>query len=318
MYRADLLNQNQVQMNSENNSFTVTVIIPVFNRSGELARALEALVAQSDPDFEVIVCDDGSSEDISAVTQSYSDKLRMQLLRIDNSGGPARPRNVAAVAAQSQWLSFLDSDDWWFPNRMARIKVELDGSHEIVYHQLQINRADKNSQTRPAHGSLLGAPLSVSDPLLHMIRFGNPLPTSATTVRRQLMLDIEGFDESRALASVEDFDAWLRLCSRGARLKFIPETLGVYWVGADQISTFNMQQYERQQNLFTRQIGLLPKQYQARAQSNFSYLLGSYALDLGLPGAAEHFRRISLFLEPVRWLKAQIKLLRFHFHSIIT
>lgn len=306
-------------MNSDNNSsFEITVIIPVFNRSGELTRALDALVAQSDPDFEVIVCDDGSSEDISAVTRNYTDKLRLQLLRIDNSGGPARPRNVAAAAAQSHWISFLDSDDWWLPNRMARIKTELDGSHEIVYHQLRVARSDKNIQAKPAHGSLLGDPLRVSDPLLHMIRFGNPLPTSATTIRRELMLNIGGFDESRALASVEDFDAWLRLCSQGARLKFVPEALGVYWVGADQISTFNERQYERQQNLFIRQIGLLPQEYRARAQSNFSYLLGSYALALGLPEATEHFRRISLRLEPARWLKARMKLLRSRFHSTAT
>jgi hypothetical protein len=140
-----------------------------------------------------------------------------------------------------------------------------------------------------------------------MIRFGNPLPTSATTVRRELMMEIGGFDESRDLASVEDFDAWLRLASRGAIMLLIPEPLGWYWVGSDQISTFGLRQYERQAYLFNRQLELLPPAYRARARSNFSYLLGSYALDLELPGADEHFQHIVLTQEPWRWAKARVK-----------
>lgn len=90
----------------------------------------------------------------------------------------------------------------------------------------------------------------------------------------------------------------------------VPEPLGWYWVGCDQISTFSQVQYARQRNLFKKQLELLPSAYRARAKSNFNYLLGSYALDLGLPGAGEHFNHISLSLEPVRWAKAKIKLWR--------
>lgn len=288
----------------------VTVVIPTYNRSEELARALNSLVAQTDRDFDVIVCDDGSTEDIASVTHSFANSLRLQLLRIDNSGGPARPRNTAIQATRTRWVSFLDSDDWWFPERMARVKAELDEGCDIVYHQLSVERADHSAFAKPAHGASLGDALRVADPLTHMIRFGNPLPTSATTVRNELMQTIGGFEENRELASVEDFDAWLRLASRGVRMKMIPERLGAYWVGADQISTFNPHQYERQRNLFQRQLQLLPLSYRALAQSNFSYLLGSYALDLGLPGAREHYRDISLRLEPVRWLKARLRLLR--------
>lgn len=287
---------------------SITVVIPTYNRGFELARALASLVAQTDADFEVIVCDDGSTEDIAAVTRSYADHLRLQLLRIDNSGGPARPRNVAVAAAHTRWVSFLDSDDWWAPQRMARVRASLATGTDIVYHQLTVHRADASADEKPPHGSLLGDPLRSADPLTHMIRFGNPLPTSATTVRRELMMAIGGFDESRDLASVEDFDAWLRLASQGASIALIAEPLGWYWVGSDQISTFGQRQYERQGNLFRRQLELLPTSHRLCAQSNFSYLLGSYALDLGLPGASDHFQRIAPTQEPWRWVKARVKL----------
>lgn len=289
---------------------TITVIVPVFNRSDELSRALSALAVQTDPDFEVVVCDDGSSEDISAVTQKFDAMLRLRLIRIENSGGPARPRNMAALEATTEWLSFLDSDDWWFPERIACVKAALDGRCDLLYHQLRVEREDthKAAGAHP-HGAVLGSRMRSAHPLTHMIRFGNPLPTSATIVRRSLMLKLGGFNESRDLASVEDFDAWLRLCSAGARVKFLPRILGAYWVGNDQISTFNARQYDRQQKLFVRQMQLLPKIYLALAESNFYYLLGSYALALGLPGSKEHFKHVSFYIEPQRWIKSRIKLL---------
>lgn len=286
----------------------VTVVIPTYNRSQELVRALESLVLQTDPDFDVIVCDDGSTENIESAVNSFHTRLRLCLLRIDNSGGPARPRNVATMAVNTSWISYLDSDDWWYPSRMSTIKSHLQEDRDIVYHQLKVERADLDPHAKQPHGAIIGEALRTADPIWHMIRFGNPLATSGTTVKRDLMNAIGGFDESRELASVEDFDAWFRLAAMGARLHFIPESLGAYWIGSDQISTFNYRQFERQQHLFLRQLELLPYQYRLKARSNFAYLLGSYALDLRLPGARLHFSHIQMTQEPVKWFKAKLKL----------
>jgi GT2 family glycosyltransferase len=193
---------------------------------------------------------------------------------------------------------------------MSHLRRELGEDRDIVYHPLRVVRADHDGKARPANESQIGNALRDEDPVWHMIRFGNPLATSGTTVKRELIMAIGGFDESRALASVEDFDAWLRLAARGARFQFISEILGAYWVGSDQISTFNTRQFERQRHLFTRQLALLPDRYRARANSNFGYLLGSYALELGLPDAQSYFQRIRITEEPFSWFKAQVKLLR--------
>lgn len=290
---------------------TVTVVIPTYNRSAELDRALASLAQQTDPQFDVFVCDDGSAEDIQAVVSRYADKLSVTCQRIDNSGGPARPRNVGTAQVDTEWVSFLDSDDWWQPQRMATIKAALNENVDIVWHQLEVSRAGStpDPDSKP---ELIGDSLRDDDPLVHMLRFGNPLPTSATVVRTTLMREIGGFDESRALASVEDFDAWLRLASRGARFHFVPQRLGWYWVGDDNISAFTPRQYERQRALFERQLTLLPAKHRRRASSNFNYLLGSYELLLGLPDPQAHLRRVELAVEPARWLKARLKLAR-HF-----
>lgn len=309
------MTNDPTDMNERRLLSTVDVIIPVFNRSAELARALNSLACQSDPCFGVIVCDDGSIEDISAVTQQFSARLNLELIRIENSGGPARPRNLGVARSQAIWVSFLDSDDWWFPDRMALIREALRSEYDLVYHQLQEVRSEQNTLKRKAKNGIIGSALHGSDPLLQMVRSGNPIPTSACIVRRQSLIDVGGFDESSDLASVEDFDAWLRLCTAGARLKFIPTELGAYWIGDDQISTFNEKQMKKQENLFKKQLAILPQRYKKIAQSNFNYLLGSYAAAIGLPNAGDYFAGVSLQLEPIKWVKAQGKMLRTMFQA---
>ena len=301
---------NSALMSDSAHSPSIDVVIPVFNRSAELARALDSLTCQTDPNFGIIICDDGSSEDISAVTCLYKDRLTIDLVRIENSGGPARPRNVATSRSNADWISFLDSDDYWYPERMAAVRDALTSDCDLVYHLLREERPSPQTYGSQNEDIIIGNALQVGDPIVHMLRFGNPIPTSACTVRRRSLTDIGGFEESQSLASVEDFDAWLRVCAAGARLKCVESALGAYWVGDDQISTFSIKQMTRQENLFRRQMELLPPQYRELAASNFNYLLGSYAIALGLPNARQYYSLVSFRLEPLRWLKARAKILR--------
>lgn len=291
----------------------VCVVIPAFNRPVELSRALDSLTAQTDSNFEVVVCDDGSSEPIGPLVDTYRSNLDVSHLRIANSGGPARPRNQAMAVTRAEWISFLDSDDWWYPSRMEKLRPCLGSQVDIVYHPLAVHcnsdSTGRSASGAASHGGHVGLPMRGQDMLMQMLRYGNPLATSGTTVRTATILGVGGFDESRELSSVEDFDAWLRLAASGARFAFLDEPLGAYWVGEDNISTFGLRQFERQRALFARQLGLLPPSYRASARSNFNYLLGSYALRLGLPEAARHLRQVSLMTEPVRWCKARAKLL---------
>src|SRR5262249_210129 len=89
-----------------------SVIIPAFNRAELLREALESVFQQECRDFEVIVVDDGSTEDLSAVARAF--RGRGTFFRQDNAG-PGAARNHGARAATGEYLAFLDSDDVWFP-----------------------------------------------------------------------------------------------------------------------------------------------------------------------------------------------------------
>jgi glycosyltransferase involved in cell wall biosynthesis len=92
----------------------VSVVIPTYNRADLLPRAIDSALAQTAPPVEIIIVDDGSTDDTPAVVMRYAERHagRVRSLRIPN-GGVARARNAGIAAARSQWVALLDSDDEW-------------------------------------------------------------------------------------------------------------------------------------------------------------------------------------------------------------
>lgn len=98
----------------------VSVIIPTYNRSGFLIEAIESVLAQTYDDIEIVIVDDGSTDDTKEKLKPYQDKI--EYVYIEN-GGPARARNVGMTMARGKYISFLDSDDLYYP---YKIKTQVD------------------------------------------------------------------------------------------------------------------------------------------------------------------------------------------------
>jgi glycosyltransferase involved in cell wall biosynthesis len=287
----------------DNNS--IDVVIPVHNRPQELDRALASLSAQHDRNFGVIVCDDGSSEDLSGVIGRWERVLRIDFVRIQPFGGPARPRNVGVSRSSATWVSFLDSDDWWFPQRISRLREVLSGDADVVYHPLRIDRGMNRRSSWLRRSGVVGLPVRGTDVVAHMIRRGNPVATSGATVRRDALLSVNGFREQIDRISVEDFDCWLRLAARGRQFKFLPDVLGGYWFGGGNISVNAPLQYWRYRMLFEQQLQELPSRYVSEANSHFNYVLGIQAAKLGLQDQYTHFAQVRPRFGLSRWIKSR-------------
>lgn len=257
----------------------ISVVIPVYNRSWELQRALKSLACQTMRDFEVIVCDDGSVEDICAVLAPFESLIDVSYLRIENSGGPARPRNMAIEKARGEWIAFLDSDDWWDDERLAFVKAELSNDLDLLYHSLRVVTAEGLAHTQERR-TIIGDPLR-GNSLRHLALFGNPVPNSAAVVRRSLLIQIGGICEERTIVAVEDYDTWLRLLEAGARMRFLDQVLGSYWIGEDGISAFSRHQIDRQIALFARHLNKFSPELRIEAEAAHNYTVGSMLLQLG-------------------------------------
>lgn len=280
----------------------ISVIIPVFNRSWQLKRALESLKSQTYQDFEVIVCDDGSTENIASVVKDFEESLNIHLIQMPNWGGPARPRNKGLAFSRGKWVSFLDSDDWWDFNRLEIVAEQLNDSIDVLYHPLRVLRESVITKSREKRKQI-GDPI-FGLPFEQMMLYGNPLPTSATVIRKDLLIKNQGMSEDRALIALEDFDCWLRLAKAGARFYFADQCLGSYWVGADAISKVSQRNIDAQNLLFSRHQANLTGAIRAKALARQNYVLGTLYYRLHHPEEAlQYFWAASPLSNPKLFLK---------------
>lgn len=207
---------------------TVSVVIPAYNAAWCVRRAVDSVLAQTFHDFELIVVDDGSTDDTAAVLTSYGTALCV--LRKPN-GGLSSARNAGIQAARGRYVAFLDADDWWLAEKLER-QVALMASHsELVFCSTaaRIEAPDGKPLREWACGSS-------SLPTLEAIFAANAFVAgsgSAVLATREALERAGGFDE--ALRSLEDIDMWMRLAVIGG-FACIAEPLTVILKRPDSMS----------------------------------------------------------------------------------
>ena len=250
----------------------VSIIIPTFNRAALLRRALESLTLQTFIDFEVLVCDDGSSDNTSEVIPEFSRRLTINYNIGANSGGPARPRNRGIGLARGRYIAFLDSDDWWLPEKLMVSVRHLDAGSDIVFHDLWYVSPRGHRMFRKRIKSYQPNRARVCADLLIK---GNALPTSSVVVRSEILRQIRGFSEDVELIATEDFDAWLRICDVTKEFTRIATVLGYYSTGVDNLSDrTKIAQLHRHAAIYDRHMGRLDAGQRREAMGTLSYIQG--------------------------------------------
>jgi glycosyltransferase involved in cell wall biosynthesis len=219
---------------------TISVVIPTYNRSRSLRRCLISLLEQTYQHFEVVVVDDCSSEDIKAVVDQFAARLEIQYKRLDvNFGGPAKPRNIGISMSQSEYIAFLDSDDWWESEKLEKSVRVLESGADLVYHDAYIEKSHHNSVFRVAKvgRSVLKSRTLKSPCFDDLWNGGNGIINSSCCVRRTVVEQVGWISEDKELIAAEDFDYWLRVSKCTEKFEYIAEPLMVYSISADSIST---------------------------------------------------------------------------------
>ena len=195
---------------------TVSVVIPVYNRASRIKFALDSVFAQTFGNYEIVVVDDGSSDDTASIVEAVgSDKLRL-LRHLDNRG-PAAARNTGIQASRGRWIAFLDSDDSWKPEKLERQLAVLDRAGPRV-------KACASGYHLHKDGRELTISLKLSSAQFRReILFGCTIsPGSTLLIDREVFSELGGFDEG--LRRLEDWD-WLLRFSERYDVTFIAEPL---------------------------------------------------------------------------------------------
>ncbi|MFO7708553.1 MAG: glycosyltransferase [Desulfobacterales bacterium] len=191
-------------MEAEARKPAVSVVIPTYNRAWCLAEAVGSVLSQEFRSFELIVVDDGSTDDTPRLLAGYGDAVRT--LRQENRGVSAA-RNAGIDAARAELVAFLDSDDLWLPGKLSR-QIDFFASHpEVLICQTEELWVRSGRRVNPGkrHRKRGGM---IFEPSLELCL----VSPSAVMVRRGLFERVGRFDEG--LPACEDYDLWLRVGCR--------------------------------------------------------------------------------------------------------
>src|SRR5277367_588900 len=182
----------------------VSVVIPTYNRENYIGQAVASALGQSYRDLEVIVVDDGSIDSTENVLKSFSDP-RLVCFRQENAGR-SRARNVAISAARGEYITFLDSDDYYLPSKVELQVAFLDANpaYGMVYTSAACVDDDGCTLNYIYHASLSGR---IYPSIAFFIPHTITLPT--VMIRREILSVVGPFDE--AMARFEDTDMWRRI-----------------------------------------------------------------------------------------------------------
>ena len=199
----------------------VSVIIPVHNDAETLARAIASALAQ---DFaggvEVIVVNNGSTDGTAEVIAGYGDSI---VAINETTPGVSAARNAGIRVARGEYIAFLDADDVWLPEKLARTVPLLENDPECVLAYHDAIEVDNDGRVLKTSYYPLGhdSPPTLDD-LLSGIWLGLPIPTCTVLMRREVVIRIGGFDEK--LPAAEDLLMFIRAREQGP-FRYLPEPL---------------------------------------------------------------------------------------------
>lgn len=212
----------------------VSVIISTYNRTHYLDRALRSVLAQTFRDFEVLVCDDASSQDVPGLLKTFGDD-RIQYLRNATNLGVAATNLVGYRAARGRYVAHLDDDDEWEPRFLEVLVGNLEAHPECSLAFCDDAIIDAESKVDPGmsrRGSVVWGRGRLSDgvhrPFYHIAVVDRAVPGSHASVIRRLALDLDHFTPDASYA----WDLWLTYlaCRDGSGAYFTSERLSRYRV----------------------------------------------------------------------------------------
>jgi GT2 family glycosyltransferase len=229
----------------------VSVIIPAYQAAGRIRETLDSVFAQTYPNFEVVLINDGSPDTkaLEQAIRSYGEKLIY--IRQENRG-PSGARNTAVRAARGKYVACLDSDDIYLPEHLASLVPLLENSGLDLVYSDSYHTRDGVHIGRSFERQPQSPPVTFEKLLTEECA----ITTSALVASRQAMIDAGLFDERYRRS--EDFDLWLRMSFRGAKMDLLRQVGIEHRLLADGLSSDGFLLKQAQTEVYKKVLATLP------------------------------------------------------------
>ena len=206
------------------NSPLFSIIIPTFNQSSFLEKAINSVLLQK-KNYEIIIIDNYSTDNTEEIVAKYKDQ-NLQYLKVKNLGIIGKSRNVGIKNSSAPWIAFLDSDDQWHEDKLFHLEefINKNPHYDVITNDEEIIYEGTKKKVVWEYGPF------TKDFYKKLIIEGNCVSTSASVVKKKFLLEKNIlFSEKEAFVSVEDYDFFLNLALNHAKFKFLHKTLGKHF-----------------------------------------------------------------------------------------
>ena len=221
-------------MKNKTNDVKFTVIIAVYNGAATIARAIDSILNQTQEAHEIIIVDDGSTDNTAEVVQQYADGVRY--IYQDNAGVSAA-RNNGVKHATGNWIAFLDADDWYYPNRIRWHSdwIKDDAKLDFLTGNFDYVKPGGELIRRSMESTLAGKYLLKQTKELRCIMSGDVIgqfirqhfgDTHTLSVPRSTFLELGGYPTAYAVC--EDVNFLIRLCAKSRRIGVVTQPMAAY------------------------------------------------------------------------------------------
>ena len=209
-------------------SVKASVIVAVYNGAKTLTQTIESILSQTYDNFELLLIDDGSTDESRNLIEKYLEDERVKYFKKQN-GGVASARNFGIARATGEVIGFCDQDDQWLPQKLEKqIPLFSDPDVGLVYSWVDIDRHGKRECSTPEfEGECFEALLN-----------RNFVSCCTAMVRRTVLNQVNGLDESRELHGVDDRHLWLKV-ARISKLAVAKTPLAIYFIHGENYSLDN-------------------------------------------------------------------------------
>jgi glycosyltransferase involved in cell wall biosynthesis len=229
----------------------VSVLIPTYNRAAYLPEAINSVLNQSFRDFEVIIVDDGSTDNTPELVRGIRDP-HVHYVRHLRNRGVAAALNTAWHAARGEYLARLDSDDVWRPELLEILVSALDADPGLGLIYARAQWMDTHGQLLP---QMAGAPIKFPGETLKSLLYGDCVTPMAVVFRRECIERAGGYDES--LIANEDWDLWIRMAEY-CRFAYCTQVLAYYRIHPQNLTRGDS---ERSRRVIRDRLRVLEKFY---------------------------------------------------------
>ncbi len=260
----------------------VTVVIPCFNREDTVREAVQSVLDQDYPSFDVIAVDDNSTDRTLAILNSISDP-RLSVVTNPGKGGPCTTRNFGVAQSNSPWIAFQDSDDLWLPGKLSRQMAVIGASETVAVYCAMVVKNDTNPDS-PVLSRYPGPEITHrKGDILPSLIYSSFISTQTAIVRRDVFDAVQGFDED--FPALVDWELMLRVAQKG-NVAFIDEDLVIQRLSGNSITRAPIKRLTAQKMILEKHSDLLAS-YPGAKSFHHARVAGALRQNGDFSGAAE-------------------------------